>query len=455
MSQKRILIIEDDSSQREILSDYLVHHGFSVVTAMTGSEGIKQAQDKSPDLILLDYKLPDADGLEVLTELKERLPLTPVIIITAFGSVDKAVNAMRAGAFYYLTKPVHLEELLLLIERALKKARLEQEVASLRRQVSGWPDFLPKEIIAQSSAMKELLNLARKVAETEATVLLLGESGTGKEVLAELIHRLSPRRDKPLVRINCAAIPGGLLESELFGHEKGAFTGATKAKQGLFEAADHGTIFLDEIGDLPLELQAKLLRVLQNGTFTRVGSVKEIKVDVRVIAATNRNLEEMVKEEKFREDLFWRLNVFSLNIPALRQRREDIGSLADFFCSRFAQKYNKKIKGFTRKALEALLTYDFPGNVRELENIVERAVILTESDYITLEDLPPYLHKSKGSNPAQDFFDLPLMEAVEKLEKMRIAQAMQEAEGIKTKAAKLLGISERVLRYKLAKYGLE
>lgn len=450
--KQTILIIEDDSSQREILADYLGQHGFSVLSAMTGAQGIKQAQDRRPDLILLDYKLPDADGLEVLTELKESLPLTPVIIITAFGSIDMAVAAMRAGAFYYLTKPVHLEELLLLIERALKEGRLEQEVATLRRQVMGWSDSEIKDLIARSPAMKELLSLARKVAETEATVLLTGESGTGKEVVAELIHRLSPRQDKPLVRINCAAIPGGLLESELFGHEKGAFTGATRSKQGLFEVAHRGTIFLDEIGDLPLELQAKLLRVLQNGTFARVGSVREIKVDVRVIAATNRNLEEMVKQEKFREDLYWRLNVFALNIPALRQRREDIEPLAEYFCDRFARKYGKNVKGFTRKALEILLTYDFPGNVRELENIVERAVILTENELITPEDLPPYLQKNKGHASAQDLFELPLVEAVERLEKMRIFDAMQKAGGIKTKAAELLGISERVLRYKLEKY---
>ncbi len=453
MSRKEtLLIIEDDFSQREILSDYLQHHGFSVVSSGSGRQGIKNAQEIRPGLILLDYKLPDGDGLKILKELKQVLPLTPVIIITAFGSIDIAVSAMRAGAFSYLTKPIHLEELLLLIDRALKEGRLEQEVATLRRQVMGWSDSDIDDLIAISEAMKELLTLVRKVADTEATVLLLGESGTGKEVIAELVHRLSSRRHKPLVRINCAAIPPGLLESELFGHEKGSFTGAGKTKQGLFEVSHRGTIFLDEIGDMPLELQAKLLRVLQNGTFSRIGGLREIKVDVRIIAATNRNLEEMVKEEKFREDLYWRLNVFALNVPPLRQRREDIKPLAEYFCHRFAQKYGKELRGFTRRALEYLLTYDFPGNVRELENIVERAVILAEGEFITPEELPPYLQKTSPLSSLSELFKVPLGEAVEKLEKMRILEAMERTGGVKTRAAELLGISERVLRYKLEKY---
>jgi len=449
--KQSILIIEDDQSQRQILADYLKHHGFVSLSAMTGEEGLKIAQKKEPDLILLDYKLPDGDGLEVLSKIKQILPLTPVIIITAFGSIDMAVSAMRAGAFHYLSKPVHLEELLLLIKRALKEKKLEEQVIKLKEQLDQLDEKKSADIIAASPAMKELLSLVRKVAETDATVLILGESGTGKEVVAELIHRLSTRKHKPLIRVNCAAIPSGLLESELFGHERGAFTGANKTKQGLFEAANKGTIFLDEIGDLPLELQAKLLRVLQSGTFNRVGSVREIKVDVRMIAATNRNLEEMVKEEKFREDLYWRLNVFALYVPALRKRREDIEPLANLFCERFAKKYNKKIKGFSTKALQLLLTYDFPGNVRELENIVERAVILAENELITPSDLPAYLQKGSESI-SRDLFELPLPEAVENLEKMRIFKAMREAGGVKTKAAKLLGISERMLRYKLDKY---
>ncbi len=452
--KERILIIEDDPSQREILADYLNHHGFSIIVSRTGDQGIKRARENRPELILLDYKLPDIDGIRVLSCLKEILPLTPVIIITAFGSIDMAVAAMKAGAFSYLTKPVHLEELLVLIERGLKEWKLEQEVLTLRREVMGWSPQGIEDLIAVSAPMKELLSLVNKVAPTEATVLLLGESGTGKEVVAELIHGASPRRDKSLVRVNCAAIPEGLLESELFGHEKGAFTGATKTKQGLFEIAHRGTIFLDEIGELPLGLQAKLLRVLQNGRFSRVGSVEEIKVDVRIIAATNRNLEDMVRQERFREDLYWRLNVFALHLPPLRKRREDIEPLAKHFCQRFAKKYRKEIEGLSPRTLELLLAYDFPGNVRELENILERAVILAEGNFITPEELPPYLSQELTSSSANDLFSLPLTEAVERLERMRILDAMQRSGGVKTKAANLLGISERVLRYKLEKYNI-
>ncbi len=451
--KEQILVIEDDLSQREILEDYLQEHGFSVASASTGAEGIKEAQEKGPSLILLDYKLPDTDGMRVLIKLKEKVPLTPVIIITAFGSIDMAVEAMRAGAFHYLTKPIHLEELLLLIERALKESRLEQEILHLKQQIGEREGFESQGIIANSPAMKELLSLAKKVAQTDATVLLLGESGTGKEVVAELIHRLSPREHRPLVRINCAAIPAGLLESELFGHEKGAFTGASRTKQGMFEVAHTGSIFLDEIGEMPVELQAKLLRVLQNGTFSRVGGVREIKVDVRVIAATNRNLEEMVKEERFREDLYWRLNVFALNIPPLRKRREDIEPLAELFCKRFANKYQKKVKGLSRGARQILLTYDFPGNVRELENIIERAIILCENELISQEELPPYLQKEREQDIVHRLFKLPLAEAVRLLEEVRIEEAMKKSGGIKTQAARLLGISERMLRYKLEKYG--
>jgi len=447
----QIQVVEDEEPQRQILIDFLQRKGFAVEGVGTATEALVAVEKEPPDLVLLDWKLPDEDGLSLLSRLKEAAPLTQVIMMTAFATVERAVEAMKRGAYHYLTKPLNLEELLLIIDRALKAQRLEREVEALRRRLKEMALPEAPEIIAESPKMKELLVLARKVAQTQATVLILGESGTGKEVLATLIHRLSPRHKKPFLKLNCAAIPEGLLESELFGHERGAFTGADRLKQGLFEIADQGTIFLDEIGDMPLPLQAKLLRVLQEGTFRRVGGVREIKVDVRVIAATNRDLEAMVKEGRFREDLYWRLNVVSLAIPPLRERREDVLPLAHFFLKKFAKKHGKELKGFSKEALELLLSYHFPGNVRELENMIERAVILAENEVITREDLPPAI---KGKEALADMPELlqtlPLPEAVALLEKNRIEEALKKANGIKARAAELLGISERVLRYNVA-----
>ncbi|NPA48584.1 MAG: sigma-54-dependent Fis family transcriptional regulator [Thermodesulfobacteria bacterium] len=454
MKKARILLVEDDEAQAKILANYLEHKGFEVDSTFGAKEALQKIEKESFDLILLDWRLPDEDGLTLLPKIKEKSPFTQVIMLTAFATVERAVEAIKKGAYHYLTKPVNLEELLLVIEKALKESRLEREVELLRARLEELSPPETPEIIAQSSYMKEILHLAAKVAKTDATVLILGESGTGKEILANLIYQLSPRKDKPFLKVNCAAIPEGLLESELFGYEKGAFTGADKAKPGLFELAHQGTLFLDEIGDLPLPLQAKLLRVLQDGTIRRVGGLKEMQIDVRIIAATNKDLEEMVKEGSFREDLFWRLNVFTLRIPPLRERKEDILPLAEAFLKKFAQKHGKEIRGFSREALEALFSYHFPGNVRELENIIERAVILAENEIITKEDLPPLL-KGKTEIIPELLKSLPLPEAIALLEKERIKEAMASAQGIKTQAAELLGISERVLRYKLAKYGLE
>ncbi len=450
----KILLIEDDKNQLQILSGYLRQKGFDVYGAQSASTGLKLASEKTPDVVLMDYKLPDLDGIELLKRLKEILPLRPVIVITAFGSIEMAVSALKEGAYHYLTKPINLSELMLIIERALKTRKLEEEVRSLKEKLQEieFPEDI--NIVAQSEKMKKVLVLAKKVAQTDATVLILGESGTGKEIFADLIHKFSKRNSNPLIKVNCAAIPKGLLESELFGHEKGAFTGATKSKPGLFEVANKGTIFLDEIGDMDIELQAKLLRVLQNNTFTRIGGIKEIKVDVRIIAATNRNLEELVREQKFREDLFWRLNVFALQIPPLRDRKEDIEPLLNYFCEKFSKKYNKNIKGVSQRVVELLLAYEFPGNVRELENIMERAVILCEDNMILPEDLPPYL-QAKTSSSFEEFFTLPLPEAVDKLEKIRIKEALKKTGGVQIRAAELLGISERTLRYKMEKLGIK
>ncbi|NPB08816.1 MAG: sigma-54-dependent Fis family transcriptional regulator [Thermodesulfobacteria bacterium] len=451
----RLLIVEDDEAQAKILADYLAHKGFEVDFVHTAAEAKKRLSQSPADLLILDWRLPDEDGLHLLSFVKEKHPLTQVIMLTAFATVERAVEAMKRGAYHYLTKPVNLEELLLIVNKALKELRLRKEVENLKARLAELSVPEIPEVVAESDKMRQVLALAAKVAATDATVLILGESGTGKEVLANVIHRLSPRKEGVFLKINCAAIPEGLLESELFGHEKGAFTGADRAKPGLFETADQGTLFLDEIGDLPLSLQAKLLRVLQDGTIRRVGGLKEIKVNVRVIAATNRDLDAMVKEGTFREDLFWRLNVFAIKIPPLRERREDILPLARYFLTKFAKKHGKEVRDFSREAWELLLSYHFPGNVRELENIVERAVILAEDDLITAEDLPPYLSGKKAEGLPDLLSSLPLPEAVALLERTRIKKAMEEAGGVKTRAAELLGISERVLRYKLSKYGLE
>ncbi len=453
--KNRIIIVEDDFPQAKILAEYLKRKGFETFFVTSAKEMRKTITQYPADLVILDWRLPDEDGLSLLSWIKEQYPITQVIMLTAFATVERAVEAMRRGAYHYLTKPVNLEELLLILNKALKELRLLKEVEVLKAQLAELSVPEIPEIIAESSKMKEVLALAAKVAHTDATVLILGESGTGKEILANVIHRLSTRQEESFLKINCAAIPEGLLESELFGYEKGAFTGADRSKPGLFETANRGTLFLDEIGDLPVGLQAKLLRVLQDGIIRRVGGLKEIKVDVRVIAATNKDLEAMVKEGGFREDLFWRLNVFAITIPPLRERKEDIWPLARHFLARFSAKHGKKIHNFSREALEVLLSYHFPGNVRELENVIERAVILAEDEVITAEDLPVYITGQKTQNLPELLERLPLPEAVAFLERTRIKQAMKEAGWVKTRAAELLGISERVLRYKLAKYGFE
>ncbi len=455
MSKARILIVEDDDDQREILTEYLNYRGYKVKNARNRSETLSFLEKESFDIVLLDWRLPDVEGQSLLEEIKEKYPLLQVIVITAYGSVERAVDAMKKGAYHYLTKPINLEELLLLIERAQREQNLRSEVKRLKDRLEILTVQCSSSIVAESQAMKKLLGLAAKVAGTDATVLILGESGTGKGMIASLIHQLSPRKEKPFLEINCAAIPEGLLESELFGYEKGAFTGAVKAKQGLFEAANGGTIFLDEIGDLPLSLQAKLLRVLEDNTFHRVGGLKKIEVDVRIVAATNHNLEEMVKEGRFREDLFWRLNVVQVAVSPLRKRKDDIIPLANYFLEKYVSKHGKKIMGFSREAMEMLLSYHFPGNVRELENIVERAVILSEGELITSDDLPISVKNSQDGEPMPDSFqELTLPEAVALLEKRRIEKALEEANGVKLRAASLLGISERVLRYKIEKYGI-
>lgn len=457
MKKGSLLIVEDERLQREILEDFLKKKGYQIASVGTVKEAKEILHISDINLVLLDWRLPDGDGLEFLSYLKENFPLIPVIMITAFASIDHAVASMKKGAYHYLSKPINLEELLLVIERALNEYKLTKEVFLLKERLKylskdEWKS--PEGLIAESPAMKKILALVNKIAETQAPVLITGESGTGKEVIAKLIHQLSPRKEGPFIKINCAAIPETLLEAELFGYEKGAFTGAVYAKPGLFELAEGGTLFLDEIGELPLSLQAKLLRVIQDQTFRRLGSLKELKVNFRLITATNRNLEEMIKNGLFREDLFWRLNVINLHLPPLKERKEDILPLTQFFIEKFNRKYGKNIKGVSQEALSALYQHSFPGNVRELENRIERGIILAEGEILTKEDLGFTEETQKKEGLLEKLMTLPLEEAVETLEKIRIKEAMEKAKGVKVKAAQFLGITERMLRYKLEKYHL-
>ncbi len=457
MKRESILIVEDEKLQREIIEEFLQKKGFQTFSSSTIEKAKELLKTQEINLVLLDWRLPDGDGLEFLTYIKENFPLIPVIMITAFASIEHAVTSMKKGAYHYLSKPINLEELLLIIERALNEYKLTKEVFLLKERLKylsrdEWKT--PEGIIAESPAMKKILALVNKIAQTEAPVLITGESGTGKEVIAKLIHQVSPRSDGPFIKINCAAIPETLLEAELFGYEKGAFTGATQTKPGLFELAEGGSLFLDEIGEMPMSLQAKLLRVLQDQTFRRLGGLKELKVNFRLITATNRNLEEMIEKGLFREDLYWRLNVINLHIPPLRERKEDILPLTNFFIEKFNRKYGKSIQGVSQEALSALYQHSFPGNVRELENRIERGIILAENEILTKEDLGFTEGASKKENLLDKLMTLPLEEAVETLEKIRIKEALEKAKGVKVRAAQLLGITERMLRYKLEKYQL-
>jgi len=436
----KILIIDDEKTQREALASFLEKENYSTLTAERGGEGIKLS--KGVDLVLLDLKLPDMDGLDVLSKIKEIDPEIEVIMLTAYGTVETAVSAMKKGAFDYLTKPIDLDELLLLIKRALEKKEMEREIKFLREELikyTGEPL-----IIAESEKMKEVLSLAVRVARSSSSVLIYGESGTGKELIARAIHYSSPRKSKRFVAISCAALPETLLESELFGFEKGAFTGALSGKPGKFEVANGGTIFLDEVGDIPLSIQVKLLRVLQEKEIERLGSNELRKVDVRIISATNQNLEKKIKEGKFREDLYYRLNVVTIEIPPLRERKEDIIPLAKHFLEKFRKEIGKPIEGFTKEAKELLLSYHWPGNVRELQNAIERAVVLTRSNLIRKEDLPL-------STPQEE----EEIRTPEDLERKYIERVLKKTRWNIKKAAEILGIHRNTLRLKIKKYGLD
>jgi two-component system NtrC family response regulator len=451
-SRFQILIVDDENVQLEMLKGFLVKQGYGVDTAEDGKRGWEKFKRGSFDLILTDLRMPGMDGLQLLREVKGLNPEVVVVILTAYATVGTAVAAMKVGAYDYLTKPIELDELLLLIQRVGREVGLSRENRELKEQLR--EKFKVDFIVSISRRMEEALNLVKRVAQSPATVLILGESGTGKELIARAIHYSSLRKEKPLVKVNCAALPENLLESELFGHEKGAFTGAVARRIGRFEQADHGTIFLDEIGDLSPALQSKLLRVLQEKEFERVGSSQTIKVDVRVIAATNRNLEEAIQKGTFREDLYYRFNVVTITLPPLRERKEDLPPLIEHFLKKYSRENNKAVASVTKEAKDLLMNYNYPGNIRELENIIERAVVLCRGDTVTQQDLPLNLQESEVEESLKRARESrrSLPEILEEIERHRIAQALQKSGGVQTQAAEELGISERVLRYKMKKY---
>jgi DNA-binding NtrC family response regulator len=438
MARKSILVVDDEKSQREILEMILSGEGYDVTTASSGEAAMKFVADRHFDLVLTDLKMTGMSGLDLLKELTDFDKSIIVLLLTAHGTVDSAVDALRLGAFDYLQKPYDREKLLDTISRALKKL-----------------STLDAEIVSDSTEMDKVKKLILKVAKSNSTVLIRGESGTGKELIARAIHKNSLRTDEIFQAVNCAAINENLLESELFGHEKGSFTGAIGEKKGLFEVADGGTLFLDEIGELDIALQAKLLRALQEKQIRRVGGTREINVDVRVVAATNRDLLQMTKDGRFREDLYYRLNVLSIELPALRERRTDIPVLIDYFLQKHMRGSNRKvtIEANARKLLE---NYSYPGNIRQLESAIERAILLCENNTITTDDLPPEMLRESAPAASADLFKLP-PEGInfEDVERSLIMQAMERTDNNITKSAKLLGLTFRTLQYRLEKFGIK
>ena len=448
MLNETILVVDDEIPQRDTMAGFLSKLGFNLLVAASGKEGIDIVEKEPVDLILTDYRMPDKNGLEVLKEAKQINPLIEVVLITAYGTIQGAVDAMKLGAADYIEKPIDLDRAEIVIQKALERKRLSSENLQLRQMLEEKHRLTG--IISTSGAMEEVINIAGRAAKSKATILIHGESGTGKELLAKAIHYASPRSNKPFIAVNCAALNENLLESELFGHEKGAFTGADKMRRGRFELADGGTLFLDEVGDIPLSVQVKLLRVLQEQNFERLGGSETINVDVRLIAATNRDLEKLIEAGDFREDLFYRLNVVNIYIPPLRNRKEDIPPLVSHFIEKYAAENNKTIDGISKEALDLLMRYNYPGNIRELENIIERAIVLARGNMITTDDLP--MHTRSGESEAKQPKGSSLTEMVERFEQKLIIEALDKAGGNQSQASKSLGIGERKLRYKLKKY---
>jgi two-component system response regulator PilR (NtrC family) len=457
-TQASVLVVEDNDLERQITADTLREEGFAVEESAVGKRAMELLQLSRFDVVLTDLMMPGMSGEELLAKVKLQYPATQVVVLTAHGTIDSAVKAMKNGAFYYLTKPTDREALVMTVGKAAELSNLQQENQILRTQMEG--KLQVEGIIGQDPGIQEIIKIVRKVAPSNSTVLIQGESGTGKEVIARAIHKLSPRGPRQFVAINCSAIPDNLIENELFGHERGAFTGATERKIGLIESADKSTLFLDEIADLGIGLQAKILRVLQEREVRRVGGNESFHVDVRLIAATNRNLAEEVDEERFREDLYYRVNVVTITLPPLRDRRSDIPLLATHTLARFSHLAGGRVKEISREAMEVLLDYSWPGNVRQLESAIERAILLCEGDRIMPRDLPQEvlsrktvgrIERARGS----DRFEIPA-EGInfEHLERDLILQAMEKADWVIAKAAKMLGMSYRTLQYRLDKFGI-
>ena len=443
MTQRTILVADDDSSIRSLLRQLLADEGYAVVEATTGTEVVEKVKDVNPDLVIMDVRMPELDGIEALSKLKVSSPKTSVLIMTAFGSSNNAIRAMELGAFDYITKPIEYRD-------------LTSEVQVLRDEISSLVQT--ERIVGNSPPMQEVYKTVGKVAKSDATVLVTGESGTGKELVAEALHYNSNRRSGPMVKVSCAALPETLLEAELFGHEKGSFTGAMTQRRGRFELADKGTIFLDEIGEMSLPMQTKLLRVLQERKIERVGSSIPIKVDIRIVCATNKDLAKQVELQKFRDDLFYRLNVININMPPLRDRKEDIPALVEHFLAKHRYSATAQPAAISEEALKRLMEYDWPGNVRELENVVERAVVLSRGQIITSRELPFGDHEAdehgeEGEEVSveKSFFK----KSVSQFEKDLIMKALRDATGNRSKAAEMLGIYRRLLYAKIKEYGLE
>jgi len=452
------MVVDDELSMREFLEILLTRQGYEVETAANGEEAVARLETNAVDLVICDMMMPKLGGMDVLRRAREINAEALFIMITAFATTESAVEAMKLGAYDYITKPFQVDEIKLTVAKALEKAKLVRDNQRLQREIAS--RYVFENLVGQSSQIQQVFDIIRRVSATRSNILVSGESGTGKELVARAIHFNSPRRDKPFVTVNCGAIPAELLESELFGHKKGAYTGAHADKCGLFESAHLGTIFLDEIGEAPLSIQVKMLRAIQDKTFKAVGGLADVSVDVRVVAASNRDLEAEVKAGRFREDLYYRLNVIQVTIPPLRDRREDIGLLIRHFVARYSKEIGKEIRSLAPEAEAALKNYDWPGNVRELENTIERAISLTHSDTLTLDDLPEKVRRGQPTElpllslesikPGQNLENL-LADAERKL----IDEAIAKAGGVKKKAAEILGISFRSFRYRLEKLGMD
>jgi len=450
----RILVVDDEASMRFFLTEAMKKRGYTVEEAADAEAALQRCAEQPFDLVLLDSRLPGLSGVEAIPKIKEVDPEATIIIMTAYGNKDLHSRAFESGAYDFFTKPFRMSEMSVVIRRALERRGLQTELKALREQLGSHPRY--ENIVGTSSAMRSVFGLITKVIATDVTVLICGESGTGKELIAQAIHYNSTRKDKPFVKLNCVAIPEGLLESELFGHEKGSFTGAVAQKAGKFELANGGTILLDEIGDMTLATQSKILRVLQEREFERVGGTHTIKIDVRVIAATNKNLAETVQRKQFREDLYYRLNVFSINVPPLRERKEDIPFLVEHFLNSNSRRLGRRFEGLTKEAMDCLIAYEWPGNVRELENYIERAVVMADSETIGHECLPLHL-QSLNNKPS---FTLPdrvndLDNTLASVETQIITDTLHKTAGLQSKAAKMLGISERSLWHRVKKLRID